>query len=255
MSSAKRALLAFAVVFMGIGAFACSGHWNSNPSAIFFPLKPHMMWMYRVQSKSQRANYTVTDMVIGAQYVPALKLTGEVVQEFLNFDRAGLRPIVYTEKDGYLTRLSGLDYVEHQIRGPAWGRSIEEDFLPERLMPDQAWDNKLFPYGKLPGAFSVVQSHKSFRETSEISVPAGRYKDCIRIETLATYVGGPYEREKQTLKLAYRDWYAPNVGLIKTVAYQGGADGPEMDMVELIKFDSGARANAAQPQNAPDKNS
>lgn len=213
-----------------------------------------MMWMYRVHSKSQQANYTVTDMVIGSEYVPALNLTGDVVQEFYNLDRAGLRPIVYTEKGGYLTRLSGLDYVEHEIKGPAWGRSIEEGFLPEHLLPDQAWSNKLFPYGELPGAFQVVQTHKSFRETAEVVVPVGHFKDCIRIETLATYVGGPYKQQKP-LKLGYRDWYAPNIGLIKTVAYQGGADGPEMDKVELIRFDEGTKADASQQSSEPRKNS
>ena len=244
--SGKRATLAVVAVCAATFTFACSGHWNSNPSAVFFPLKPRMMWMYRVHSASQQANYTVTDMVVGSEYVPALKVTGDVVQEFYNLDRAGLRPIVYTEAGGYLTRFSGLDYVAHEIKGPIWGRSIEEDFLPMHLVPDQAWSNKLFPYGRLPGAFQVVESHKSFREMAEIVVPAGHFKDCIRIETLANYVGGPYRN--RPLKLGYRDWYAPNVGLIKTVAYQGGANGPAMDEVELIRFDAGTKADASEPR-------
>jgi hypothetical protein len=244
--STRKTIVAAMVVLIGVSIMSCrSAHWAVDPSAAFFPLKPRMMWTYRVESKSQRTNYVVTDMVVGSQYVPALKITGDVVEEFYNLDRAGLRPIVYVEKGGYLTRLSGLDYVQHQIKGPVWGRSIEEDFLPEHLTPDRSWSNKLFPYGRLPGSFDIVQNHKSFRENGEITVPAGRFHGCIRIETQARYEGGAYEQQKMVLKLSYLDWYAPNVGLIRTVAYQGGPDGPEMERVELLKFNPATKATAS----------
>ena len=48
-------------------------------------------------------------------------------------------------------------------------------------------------------------------------------------------------------KLTYEDWYAPNVGLIKTITYEGDAGGPEMERVELIHFKLPASANAACP--------
>jgi hypothetical protein len=245
-----------AAALIGVSASSCrSAHWAIDTSAVFFPLKPHMMWTYRVESKSQRANYIVTDMVMGPQYVPALKISGAVVQEFYNFDRAGLRPIIYLEKDGYLTRLSGLDYVQQQIKGPAWGRSIEERFLPQHLTPDRSWDNKLFPYGQLPGSFDIAQRHKSFGEPEEVAVPAGHFRGCIRIETQAHYEGGAYAQQKMNLNLAYADWYAPNVGLIKTIAYQGNSDGPEMERVELIRFETSTKAAESDPQGTPHRTS
>jgi hypothetical protein len=203
---------------------------------------------YKVASKSQRANYVVTDRVVGSEYVPALKITGLVVEEFYNLDRAGLRPIVYLAKDGYLTRLSGLDYVEHQIKAPAWGRSEEARFLPARLLPNLSWHDTLFPYGKLPGSFDITESHKSFVEASDVVVPAGHFKGCIRIETYAHYEGGAYAQQKQNLSLTYEDWYAPNVGLVRTVAYQGGANGPEMERVELMRFESAPKPAPKEPQ-------
>ena len=257
MAPTSRLIATAAVaILLGVSMAACNRATPAaiDPTAAFFPLRPNMMWMYRVRSKSQQQTYTVTDMVVGSQYVPALKLTGEVVQEFCNFNRAGLRPLVYVDVDGYLTRLSGLDYVRKRITAPAWGRSIEEDFLPDHLAPDQAWSNKLFPYGKLPGGFEVDQEHKTFFETSDVVVPAGRFTRCIRIETRARYEGGAYAAEKQNLKLAFVDWYAPNVGLVRTIAYQGGLNGPEMDKVELIRFESGVKA-AATESGAPHKNS
>jgi hypothetical protein len=40
----------------------------------------------------------------------------------------------------------------------------------------------------------------------------------------------------------YEDYYAPNVGLIKTVALEGIADGSEVERVELLKFKIQSRA-------------
>jgi hypothetical protein len=244
----RRFFLMGMIALLGFSMAACkSGRLPADPSAVFFPLKPNMVWIYKVQSKSQQREYLVTDKVVGQQYVPALKLTGDVVQEFYNTDRAGLRPIIYFQKGGYLTRLSGLDYVQDQIKPPAWGRSIDDKFLPQRLAPDRTWDNKLFPYGKLPGSFDLMQNHKSFLENRFVTVPAGRYAGCIRIETMARYEGGAYSHQPHPLQLAYEDWYAPNVGLIRTIAYEGGPKGPEMERVELIKFVAGDKLVAEKP--------
>ncbi len=251
----KRSIaMAIALVAGAAMMSACRStqEWKAEPNANFFPLKTNMVWTYRVNSKSQRQNYAVTDRVIGTQYVPALKLTGLVVEEFYNLDRAGLRPIVYLDQDGFLTRLSGLDYVQNQIQAPVWGRSEEANFLPEHLTPDREWKNVLFPYGKLPGSFDVTQSHKSYMEPADVTVPAGHFRDCIRIETRAHYEGGAYAQEKQNLNLTYEDWYAPNVGLVRTVAYQGGPDGPEMERVELTRFEAvSVPAAPALPAAAP----
>ncbi|MGH7932642.1 MAG: hypothetical protein ACREQN_05675 [Candidatus Binataceae bacterium] len=250
---ARWTVSALAIALLGTSICACSGSWSWEPSANFFPLVPNETWTYRVQSKSQRASYVMTDRVIGSQYVPALKLTGEVVEEYYNFDRAGLRPIIYFEKRGYLTRLSGLEYAktDHKIVAPSWGRSLDQDFLPERLIPNLAWNNELFPYGKLPGAFEVAQNHKTYVEKHEIDVPAGHFHNCIRVETEALYHGGAYSNEKRQLKLAYVDWYAPNVGLVRTVAYQGGLGGPEMERVELVRFDDGKKKDSGLAQVQP----
>lgn len=251
----RRIAMAIALVTAAsmVGGCKSAGEWRADPSANFFPLKNNMVWTYRVKSKSQRADYAVTDRVIGSQYVPALKLTGLVVEEFYNLDRAGLRPIIYLDQGGFLTRLSGLDYVQHQIKTPAWGRSEEQNFLPEHLTPDREWKNVLFPYGKLPGSFDVTQAHRSYIEREEVAVPAGHFRNCIRIETRAHYEGGAYAQQKQNLNLTYEDWYAPNVGLVRTLAYQGGPDGPEMERVELTRFEAGSTADAqsAQPAAAP----
>jgi hypothetical protein len=87
----------------------------------------------------------------------------------------------------------------------------------------------------MPSAPSISQSHKSFTEKQEIVVPAGRYAGCLRVETEALYQGGTY---KEPLSLLYLDWYAPHVGLIRTLAMEGGMQGKVVERVELLKFEA-----------------
>jgi hypothetical protein len=242
----KRIALALSMLV----AAGCAGC-NHRPAASFrpadfFPLRPNMAWTYRVTSRSQHTTYVVTDEVLGSKYIPALELTGSVVEEFYDLDRGGLRPIVYYQRRGYLTRLSGLDYEMREINSPAWGRSEELDFLPGRLQPNQAWDNTLFPYGKLPGSFNITQSHHTFFDANAITVPAGRYAGCIRVETAARYRGGLYDQQKQAFSLTYIDWYAPGVGLVLTVAREGGTSGAEIERVELTHFAEDAACDGAR---------
>jgi hypothetical protein len=213
---------------------------NSGSSAAvggnYFPLTANSTWTYQIDSKSQRTQYQITDRVLGRKYVPALKLTGSIVNESYSLARGGTRPLVYYSKNGFITRLSALAYSEKAIQGPSWGRSEERNFLPLHLAPNQSWKNVIYPYGHMAGAFEITQSHRTFLETREIDVPAGHFTHCIRIETNAQYEGGAYAQRGEHLKLAYIDWYAPNVGLIKTLALEGGPKGPVMERVYLVSY-------------------
>ena len=58
----------------------------------------------------------------------------------------------------------------------------------------------------------------------------------MRIDSLATYEGGSFAAKGKPANLLYRDWYAPNVGLVKTEVLEGGERGQQMELVELLKF-------------------
>ena len=56
-----------------------------------------------------------------------------------------------------------------------------------------------------------------------------------------------YDQQKKVLSLTYLDWYAPNVGLVMTVAYEGVKKDHEIERVELTHFNRDTRtAEAAQ---------
>ena len=202
----------------------------------FFPLAPDSVWTYKVDSKSQHNTYVVTDKAVGEKYVPSLNVTGEVVEEYYNMDRGGTRPIVYVTRDGYWTRLSGLDYSKEDIQAPVWGRSEEVEFMPAVMTPGVNWKSRIFPFGHMPGSFDIRQLHRTFFEPADVAVPAGHFAGCMRIETEALYEGGSYANIKKPLRLLYEDYYAPHVGLIKTLALEGSASGREVERVELIRF-------------------
>ncbi|MGH7781560.1 MAG: hypothetical protein ACREQR_17235 [Candidatus Binataceae bacterium] len=234
----------FSLITMTVLASVTLAIWMASrnrfqQSAEYFPLAPKSNWTYRVTSKSQRLQFVVVDRVVGVKYIPALKLAGVVVDELYNMDRGGTRPVVYFAKDGYLTRVSGLDYDHENIQAPAWGRSEDASFLPAHLLPNASWTSEDLPFGHLTGGFTLAQIHHSFRDVVEVQVAAGDFGRCIRIDTRTEYRGGPYAKFHKKLTLVYTDWYAPDVGLVKTIAYEDGPGGAEVERVELIRFNIG----------------
>jgi hypothetical protein len=225
-------------------------HFNPAFARDFFPLAPDSVWTYQVNSKSQHSTYVVTDKALGEKYVPSLNVTGQVVEEYYNMDRGGTRPIVYITKGGYWTRLSGLDYSKEDIEAPAWGRSEEGEFMPAILAPGINWKSQIFPFGHMPGSFDIRQLHHTFFESADVVVPAGHFAGCMRIETEALYEGGSYAKIGKPLRLVYEDYYAPRVGLVKTLALESTNQGSEVERVELIRFLAPQKSSAAGPHSA-----
>jgi hypothetical protein len=104
------------------------------------------------------------------------------------------------------------------------------------LIPNVSWHSVGTPYGRLPGSFHLREFHHTFAEPEAVIVAAGHFRQCIRIDTRAIFEGGPYARFNEGVRLYYSDWYAPDVGLVKSVARQGTMDGAETERVELIHF-------------------
>jgi hypothetical protein len=254
----RKLALLLAVAVSAAPLIGCQGEkravFDPKLAGQFFPLQPQAEWTYRVKSQSQQSTYAITDTVVGEKYVPSLNVTGEVVSEYYDMDRGGIRPIIYVSDKGYFDRLSGLDYSQDSSRqdivAPAWGRSEDGNFLPQQLSPNLSWDSKSFPFGHVEGAFDIKQTHKTFLEAEDVVVPAGDFANCIRVETLAQFEGGQYAKKDKPSRLTYEDWYAPKIGLIKTITYEGDVNGHEMERVELIHFKLPANATA-QHSSAP----
>jgi hypothetical protein len=194
----------------------------------FFPLRPGLTWVYRVIDKSQESPQIFTDRAMGGQErVSTANAAGRMVSEYSGSDGARDLTILYMVKNGYVSRsVRGGD--SRQIM------SEEREFLPLLLKPDLTWSNSLFPVGRFLKAFHITQTHRTSLEARVVLVPAGHYSNCIRIETVAVYQDDTPKIGPRRLR--YVDWYAPNVGLIKTVVLESGFFGTEVGRVELLSF-------------------
>jgi hypothetical protein len=202
-------------------------------SELFFPLRAESRWTYSVDSQTQQLKYLLFDVAKGSNYVGKLHRRCLIVDETYNLEKGGRRPVIYYPSDGYLNRVSGLQYNGDEIEFPPWTLAEEKQFLPLRMRANGAWSNLLRPFGNLNNAPVISQLHKSFAEPQEIVVPAGKFRGCLRVETTARFTGGAY---REPMILQYFDWYAPNVGLVKTIARETDRNGRIVEDVELIEF-------------------
>ena len=221
----------------------CRNNASFDPASAgtFFPLHRGSSWTYRIVDKSQAVTEIVTDRALGAGHIDKLKAAGEAVLESANINGGDREStFLYVMEDGYLSRVSSVGV-------PAWA-SYERRFLPQYLRPGLTWTNTLFPFGRFPAAFHVTQTHRTFLEAGDVVVPAGRFSGCIRIETDAVY--GP-PRKDGVLHLKYVDWYAPNVGLVKTrVLKSRWFSDSEVARLELLTFADSSTGGATRLSNA-----
>ncbi len=232
---------------VGLCLWACKNQEQVQTfSGDFFPLTPNSVWTYRVENKTAGSNFTLVDQVIGERYIPRLNLSGVIVEESSNMERAEpLQPLLYYLSGGYLTRLSALVNNEKTIEVAAFGAVRETKFLPQPLRPGQIWNDDFFPLGRIvqPPAkpFEIHFRHRTFAETEAVHVPAGYFRGCIRIESQATYEGGPYVGP--ALRLTFIDWYASSVGLVKSMILDGNSSGKVLSRSVLQQYRIGPVAH------------
>lgn len=208
------------------------GTFNPAEADSYFPLRSGASWTYRFIDRPHDTSQILTDRVVGIGRLdgPATAI-GKVVSEVSRPDGTHQSAMLYVVEGGYITRVSTLGE-------PRWNVFEERRFLPQLLRPGLRWSNSLHPFGQVQTTMSVEQTHRTFLERRDVVVPGGRFSGCIRIETEAVYkfTGGQPGDEEH---LKYIDWYAPNIGLVKTrVVKKQGLFGfrSEVASVELLSF-------------------
>ena len=192
----------------------------------FFPLRPGLSWTYRMIDEGRGTTQIFTDRVIGQRRL-AGQDANEVESEYSGPVGTLSSSIIYFREDGYLSRQFTMEPTTQTVLA-------EKAFLPQRLEPHQSWSNSMVLFAQEP-EFRVVQTHRSFFDRGTVDVPAGHFSGCIRIETIALYQSKP-STKAPPMSLRYFDWYAPNVGLVKTLVRQSGFFGSELARVELLDF-------------------
>ncbi|MGD0950563.1 MAG: hypothetical protein ABSA52_24500 [Candidatus Binatia bacterium] len=246
---------ACASVFAGLlmlSATACTRPGANDRRADFFPLHQDDTWIYAVDRPLRNAHTRMTVRVLGERYVESLRRRCSLVDESYAANdneieapsgKPEIHPIAYYRENGFLYRALSLEYRGREVHDVGLG-SGEERFLPDVLDRDLSWDSTTTAYDLGGGnSYGVRQTHRAVSEPSVIQVPAGRFTGCIRVDTVAVH-GGKHDGEYDThpIVLYYADWYAPNVGLIRTIESDRPdvsvpANGPPLSQIELLAYD------------------
>jgi hypothetical protein len=210
-----------------IGSSSCQRRsFDPALAGTFFPLRPGFTWTYRIIEHDRSTTSVLRDRVLGASRHYRGGGVIEVESEYSGPTSVLDSSITYVHEHGYFTR-------QLVINKSAW-MTAETAFLPEMLKPNLTWSNSLAPFGQEPGTFHVAQTHRTFFEPGIVEVPAGHFASCIRIETTALYQSSSHGN--LPLQLQYIDWYAPHVGLVKTLVEHSGLFGSEAARIELLSF-------------------
>jgi hypothetical protein len=212
----KKRVISTLICFVGVLVAAVASILDRNSayesahSESFFPLRPGMQWTYSVSNaggfpavlrlhvEANGGNLTIVSLLSTG--------SGDDELSAMAVDPNFQSQEHYTVEAGFFSR-------EEDLPGGLGSiRFQERRLLPAQLSPNQEWSNTLSPAAFL----KITQHHRSFLETGTMVVPAGRFSDCIRVETDASYSGPSGDSGSRY----FTDWYAPNVGLVKTVVFR-----------------------------------
>jgi hypothetical protein len=220
------------------------------PPYAFFPLTSGTTWKYQITDESRHTTTIFTDKV---ERTPLAGSSSQLITEDGRSTAAsetivsetsgsdGTLLLLYKTNSRYITRSLSFGGLQNGFPDDQM-ISTESAFLPLTLKPGMTWSNTTFPFGSMLHSLKIVQTHVVYSEDGVVSVPSGHFSNCMRIETNAVFMTDPPNSQWANRYLKYLDWYAPNVGLIKTTLWQKGLFGREIARVELIQFRHGSFA-------------
>jgi hypothetical protein len=161
----------------------------------YYPLKPGLTWTYKVTSE-KIANGKIEITNLPAKEINGVTVTprkwdmgGMVKYHLMATDSMGIyRYGVQQDENSepVLTKPKAYSLRDPVAAGTTWD-------LPSKMGEDELTINL------------TVES-----STDSVTVPAGTYKDCVKIK----HVGG---RKGAPISLEAYEWYAPEVGLVKSM--------------------------------------
>lgn len=216
----------------------------------YFPLRPDDTWVYEIARGSEGQHTRLMIRARGDRFIEPLRQQGHVVEERYS-SHGGAAPgephlMVYYRHDGFVHRAMSLEYRGDEIVEGGL-RAGEERFLPVGLDARSRWQGVTTAYdvpGPKGGGYAVEQIHAAAPEPEEVEVPAGRFGGCIRVETVAVQrLRAEGRSQGEPVVFYYRDWYAPNVGLVRSRLTSGRGQGALLAETRLVSFVPGVSAD------------
>jgi hypothetical protein len=243
MAAHRRSRLRILTLVVGIaaavGLLGCDSaaptHASGAAAKEYFPLVAGAHWRYKLELEIGSGEVEV--VARGDSPVEGLAGVAFIMDEHaLNADALGIAevgPTAYVAHDGFLSRYTGLDY-----RTPDRLRMLgEED--PTRVMPlggvsGAEWkhDTRMLQQPENGGG-GFIQWTGRTKTVPVLVVPAGEFTDVLLVET---EYWDPEQNQEAPL-LAYQDYYARGVGLLRSVTTNSLQGGKQMAEQTLLDFD------------------
>ena len=226
------AVVAFAIVLAACTAADRSSAPRSHVAADYFPLTPGSRWTYQVEDfafgwKLERRT------TLRRRPIPALGRVGAILEESYSPSsdpvlRAPVQPIAYFWEGGYLHAI----HVTEQDREltPIDGFA-DLLVLPEAVRPGVTW-NGAVPRKRDLG-FAVEETRRVRMMNGAVRVPAGAFGRCIRVDSTVSHRSHTGTVE---VSLHYSDWYAPGVGLVRSIMWHDRQRDHARVRIELLEF-------------------
>jgi hypothetical protein len=206
-----------AALLVTVSLFMPGQGWGDELSESYFPLKEGMRWEYDVISdQGATKKLLITNLapreVSGAKVTPRKQeLGGATFIELMKQDETGVYR--YAEQKGDKAPPSLITPMECHLRFP--------------IAEGSSWKMAT----KL-GNSTVNISLTIESLSDEVKVPAGTFKDCVKVKQVG-------ENDAGTSVMGY-EWYAPKVGVVKSIVTikQKSKEGPKSETrtYQLVSF-------------------
>jgi len=183
-----------AALLLSVSLFTPGQGWGDELSESYFPLKEGRRWEYDViSSQGATKKLLITNLapreVSGAKVTPRKwELGGATFIELMKKDETGIYR--YAEQKGEQAPPSLITPMECHLRFP--------------ITEGSSW-NMAAKLGNSTVNISLTIESLS----DEVKVPAGTFKDCVKIKQVG-------ENDAGTSVMGY-EWYAPKVGVVKSL--------------------------------------
>jgi len=213
-----RTTRSVAALLLALALLTPAHGWGDELNESYFPLKEGMRWEYNVISdQGATKKLLITNLapreVNGAKVTPRKwELGGTTFIELMKQDETGIYR--YAEQKGEQAPPSLITPIECHLKFP--------------ITEGNSWNMA----AKL-GNSTVNVSLTIESLSDEVKVPAGTFKDCIKIKQVG-------ENDAGTAVMGY-EWYAPKVGVVKSLVTikkksKEGAQASETRTYQLVSF-------------------
>lgn len=206
--------------------------------AEFFPLAMHNTWTHLVTFSGGDYLYYMTETVIQDNLSLLEEKSYVVAEEYEPLTTTAPEAkstVAYFRKDGFLHRYPWLDSDGSKVWDTKLGEGTEQ-LLPSPYRGDTTWQLGLQTNAwPLNGGQSVTASAKAWIDPIEVRVPAGVFRNCLRVETLTANQFVDPKRKTQSYRLLHVEWYAQGVGLVRAISSEGEGT-PIKSVTELLSY-------------------